>query len=134
LGFKNGWDKGYFYSALYHRISDGTITRIATTVEGSNLIYNISQNAGKSYNTGLEVVISQELSDKISMALNLNGYYNQIDAFTVLNRYPVENTFTAEQQEMYSGNFIFSDRCIEQRDAIFFYRDENGLLYFITCI
>ena len=104
LGYKNGWDKGYFYGATYHRFSDGTITRVATTVDTTNLIYNISQNAGKSSNTGIEVVISQELSDKINMNLNLNGYYNQIDAFTVGNQYPIENTFTAEQQEVYSGN------------------------------
>ena len=104
LGYKNGWNKGYFYGAAYHRISDGTITRVATTVDTTNLIYNISQNAGKSYNTGIEVVISQELSDRINMNLNLNGYYNQIDAFTVVNQYPVENTFTADQQEIYSGN------------------------------
>ncbi|PIB37435.1 TonB-dependent receptor [Reichenbachiella sp. 5M10] len=104
LGYKNGWDKGYFYGAAYHRISDGTITRVATTVDTTNLIYNITQNAGKSYNTGFEVVISQELSDKINMNLNLNGYYNQIDAFTVVNQYPVENTFTVEQQSVYSGN------------------------------
>lgn len=104
LGFKNGWDKGYFYSAVYHRLSDGTITRIATTVDETNLIYTISQNAGKSSNTGVEIVVSQELSDKINMNLNLNGYYNQIDAFTVLNQYPIENTFTADQQEIYSGN------------------------------
>ncbi len=102
LGFKNGWNTGYFYGALYHRISEGTITRVATTVDNTNLIYNISQNAGNSYNTGVEVVVSQELSDKINM--NLNGYYNQIDAFTVVNQYPVENTFTADQQEIYSGN------------------------------
>jgi outer membrane receptor protein involved in Fe transport len=104
LGYKNGWDKGYFYGAAYHRISDGTITRVATTVDTTNLIYNISQNAGKSYNTGIEIVISQELSDRINMNLNLNGYFNQIDAFTVVNQYPVENTFTADQQEIYSGN------------------------------
>jgi len=104
LGYKNSWDKGYFYGAVYHKISDGTITRVATTVDNTNLIYNISQNAGKSQNTGLEVVITQELSDKINMNLNLNGYYNQIDAFTVLNKYPIENTFTAEKQDVYSGN------------------------------
>ena len=104
LGYKNGWNKGYFYGAAYHRISDGTITRVSTTVDTTNLIYNISQNAGKSYNTGIEVVISQELSDRINMNLNLNGYYNQIDAFTVVNQYPVENTFTADQQQIYSGN------------------------------
>lgn len=104
LAYKNGWDKGSFYSAVYHRISDGTITRIASTIENSNLIYNISQNAGKSYNTGLEIVIDQELSDRIQLNLNLNGYYNQIDAFSVLNQYPIVNTFTAEQQQVYSGN------------------------------
>jgi outer membrane receptor protein involved in Fe transport len=94
LGYRNNWDKGYLYSAVYHRISDGTITRVGTTVGNSNLIYNISQNAGKSYNTGLEVVITQDLSDRISFNLNLNGYRNQIDAFTVTNKYPTENTFT----------------------------------------
>jgi hypothetical protein len=104
LGYKNGWNNGYFYGVAYHRISDGTITRVATTVDTTNLIYNISQNAGKSYNTGIEVDISQELSDKINMNLNLNAYHNQIDAFTVVNQYPVENTFTAEQQQIYSGN------------------------------
>lgn len=104
LGYRNSWDQGYLYSAVYHRISDGTITRVGTTVGNSNLIYNISQNAGKSYNTGLEVVITQELSDRVSFNLNLNGYRNQIDAFTVTNKYPTENTFTAEEQEVFSGN------------------------------
>lgn len=104
VGYKKIWDKGYYYSAVYHRIANGTITRIATTVDSSNLIYNISQNAGKSYNTGIEMVFSQNLSDRISINLNLNGYYNQIDAFTVVNQYPVETTFTAAQQEIFSGN------------------------------
>jgi outer membrane receptor protein involved in Fe transport len=104
VGYKKIWDKGYYYSAVYHRMANGTITRIATTVDSSNLIYNISQNAGKSYNTGIEMVFSQNLSDRISINLNLNGYYNQIDAFTVVNQYPVETTFTAAQQEIFSGN------------------------------
>ncbi|MFT7030599.1 MAG: outer membrane receptor protein involved in Fe transport [Marinoscillum sp.] len=125
LGFKSGWDKGYFYGAAYHRTSDGTITRIATTVDTTNLIYNISQNAGKSYNTGIEVVISQELSDKVSVNLNLNGYRNQIDAFTVVNQYPIGNTFTADRQEVYSGNiklnmnFKFAKNTEAQLTAIY---------------
>ncbi|WP_246782261.1 outer membrane beta-barrel family protein [Roseivirga pacifica] len=104
VGYRNNWDAGYFYGAAYHKISDGTITRVGTTVGNSTLIYNTSQNAGKSYNTGLEVVISQELSDRVSFNLNMNGYRNQIDAFTVTNKYPTENTFTAEKQEVFSGN------------------------------
>lgn len=104
VAYKNAWEKGSFYSAVYHRVSDGTITRIASSLDDSNLIYNISQNAGKSYNTGLEIVIDQALSERIKLNLNLNAYYNQIDAFTVINQYPVINTFTADQQEIYSGN------------------------------
>jgi outer membrane receptor protein involved in Fe transport len=104
IGYKNDWDRGYFYGAAYHRQSDGTITRIASTLAGSNLIYNTSQNAGKSYNTGVEMVITRSFSDKINMNLNLNGYFNQIDAFTVTNLYPTKNAFTEEKQEVYSGN------------------------------
>lgn len=104
LGYKNDWNRGYFYSAVYHRISDGTITRIGTTVDTTNLIYNISQNAGKSHNTGLELILSQVFSEKMELNLNLNGYFNHIDAFEIVNQYPVPNTFTANQQEIYSGN------------------------------
>ena len=104
LGYKHAWQQGYFYGAAYHRIADGTITRIATTVDTTNLIYNISQNVGKSYNTGVEIVISQKFTDKLNANINLNGYHNLIEAFTVYNLYPVAHTFTAEEQEVYSGN------------------------------
>lgn len=104
LGYKNQWNKGYLYTALYHRITDGTITRIATTEGDSNLIYNVSHNAGNSFNTGVEIVVDKKLSDIWSANLNMNGYYNKIDAFSVLNKYPVENTISIPQQTAYSGN------------------------------
>lgn len=104
IGFKNYWEKGYFYGAAYHRMSNGTISRIAVNTDTTNLIYNISQNIGNSYNTGIELIFEQELSDKVNFNLNVNAYRNQIDAFTVVNLYPVENTFTADRQEVYSGN------------------------------
>lgn len=104
LGYKGNWKNGYFYSAAYHRIADGTITRISTTVPGSTLIYAIFQNVNRSYNTGLEMVLSQEVNKWYSFNLNLNGYHNQIDAFSVMNLYPVAHTFSATTQEIYSGN------------------------------
>jgi outer membrane receptor protein involved in Fe transport len=45
LGYKTNISKGYFYSALYHRRTNGTITRIATQVPSSPLIYTVFQNA-----------------------------------------------------------------------------------------
>ncbi len=104
LGYKTSWDKGYLYLAAYHRFADGTITRISSIAPNSNLIYAIFQNAGRSYNTGLEIVLTQEVAKWYSFNLNLNGYHNQINAFSVENKYPVPNTFSADKQEIISGN------------------------------
>jgi outer membrane receptor protein involved in Fe transport len=104
LGYKTSWDKGYLYSAAYHRFADGTITRISSIAPNGNLIYAIFQNAGRSYNTGLEIVLTQEVAKWYSFNLNLNGYHNQINAFSVENKYPVPNTFSTDKQEIISGN------------------------------
>jgi outer membrane receptor protein involved in Fe transport len=110
LGYKTSWAKGYIYSAAYHRFAEGTITRISSTVPNSTLIYAIFQNAGKSYNTGVEVVLNQEVSLKYSFNLNLNAYHNQINAFSVVNLYPGPNPniFSAAQQEITSWNIKFN--------------------------
>ncbi|WP_395047849.1 outer membrane beta-barrel protein [Flavobacterium sp.] len=104
LGFKRNLKKGYLYSAFYHRFANATITRIASTVPNSNLIYAIFQNVNKSSNTGIEMVLSQDIVKWYSSNLNLNAYYNQIGAFTVQNLYPQPNTFTAAKQDVFSGN------------------------------
>jgi outer membrane receptor protein involved in Fe transport len=109
LGYKRNWDKGYVFLAGYHRFADATITRIASSVPGSNLIYAIFQNAGKSYNTGFEAIYNQEVSDVYTFNLNATFYHNQIDAFTVNNLYPVPNTFSAELQKVYSGNIKWNN-------------------------
>lgn len=104
LGYKTSWDKGYFYSAAYHKMADGTITRISSTVPGSNLIYAVFQNVNKSFTTGLELLLNQEIAKWYSFNLNVNVYHNQIDAFTVENLYPAPNIFSASRQEIISGN------------------------------
>ena len=104
LGYKKSWEKGSLYNAIYHRFADGTITRISSTVPPSNLIYATFQNVNKSYNTGIEMVLAQEISKLYSFNINLNAYRNQIDAFTVENKYPTTHTFSADKQEIYSGN------------------------------
>jgi outer membrane receptor protein involved in Fe transport len=104
LGYKNNWSNGYLYSALYHRFTDGTITRISSIVPGSTLVYAIFQNAGRSYNTGLEAIWNQRVSDVYSFNINGNIYRNQINAFTVENLYPQPNIFSAEEKNAISGN------------------------------
>jgi outer membrane receptor protein involved in Fe transport len=104
LGYRNKFKNGYWYSSLYSRFSESTITRISTTVDTSNLIYAIFQNAGTSNISGLESLVSHEVSKFFSYNLGVNVYYAQIDAFTVQNLYPVPHEFTAEKQSIISGN------------------------------
>jgi outer membrane receptor protein involved in Fe transport len=108
LGYKTSWNNGYLFSSVYHKRMEGTITRIGSTAPGSDLIYNIFQNAGKSYNTGMELMLSQNISSWATLNLNLNGYRNIIDSFSVVNKYPVENTYSAPHEDMYSGNIKFN--------------------------
>jgi outer membrane receptor protein involved in Fe transport len=125
LGWKVSWSSGFLYSAAYHRMVDGTITRISTTVSGSTLIYAIYQNANKSDNSGLEIIWDQDVTEWYSFDLNLTGYHNQIDAFMVENKYPTPHTFTAVKQEILSGNikwnskFKFLDKFTGQLTAVY---------------
>jgi outer membrane receptor protein involved in Fe transport len=104
LGYKANWSDGYLYSALYHKRMEATITRIGSIEPGSTLIYNIFQNAGRSYSSGIEIILSQNAGKWATLSLNLNGYQNIIEPFSVVNLYPQENTFSAARQEIFSGN------------------------------
>jgi outer membrane receptor protein involved in Fe transport len=103
-GYKSSSDHGYLYTAIYHKRMQATITRIASTQPASSLIYTIFQNAGNSYNTGVEIILSQNIEKWATLNLNLNGYQNTIEAFSVVNKYPSENTFHADRQRLFSGS------------------------------
>lgn len=104
LGYKAGWKSGYFYSAAYHRLADGTITRIRTIVPNSTLVYSVMQNAGRSYNTGLEVTLSQDITKMFTFNINLIGYHNRFNSYLVTNLYPVATVFSAPTRQLFSGN------------------------------
>lgn len=104
IGYKATFAKGYLYASLYHKMVNGTITRIATTTPGSTLIYNVFQNAGKSSATGVEMVFSHKTASWYSFNLSMNAYRNVINPFTVVNLYPEPTTFTDGKQDLLSGN------------------------------
>ncbi len=104
LGYKTSWASGSFYAAAYHRVVDDAITRIATQAPGSPLLYNVFQNAGRSWMTGSELIWQQTISRQFALNGNANVYRNTVGAFTVVNRYPVPVPYSAERQELVSGN------------------------------
>ena len=72
------------------------------------MIYNVFHNAGDSRATGMEVVLSKDFGKKATFNLNLNGYYNEIDAFTVVTKYPQEQVISSDAQHTYSGSVKFN--------------------------
>lgn len=109
LGYKATINKGYLFASLYKKFVDGTITRIATTVPGSTLIYNVFENAGKSSMAGMEMVLSQKITSWYSLNLNGNIYHNIIEPFTVNILYPVPTTFSDTRHEITSGNIKWNN-------------------------
>ena len=104
LGYKTSWAKGSFYAAAYHRLVDGTITRIATQAPGSVLLYNVFQNGGRSWSTGSELVWQQTVSPRLSLSANATAYRRVVDAFSVVNQYPVQVRYSAAREQLTSGN------------------------------
>lgn len=104
LGYKTSWARGSIYAAAYHRTTDATITRIATQASGSPLLYNVFQNAGRSWVTGSEVVWQQVVSNLVTLSANGTVYRNTVGAFTVVNQYPEPVSYSAERQRLVSGN------------------------------
>ncbi len=108
LGFRQSWNGGYLYSAAYHRISTDILTKIITEVPtdepSSTLLAEVNQNADKGQNTGIELVLNQELGSKVRLNANGNIYRNEIGAFSIVNAYPSNIPFTGEKQSIVSGN------------------------------
>ncbi len=104
LGYKANSDNGYFYASSYLKRTEGTIVRIGTIEPGGTLIYNTFQNAGNSQMAGVEIIVAHNFEKWASVNLNLNGYQNVIDSFTVVNQYPTPIPFSAGRQEIFSGS------------------------------
>lgn len=105
LGYRATWSRGSVYAAGYRRMVDATITRIATQAPGSPILYNVFQNAGRSWISGSELVWQQTISPRLSLSTNATVYRTTIEAFSVVNRYPVPVTYSAAKESLISGNF-----------------------------
>ncbi|MFW0715398.1 TonB-dependent receptor domain-containing protein [Pedobacter sp. N23S346] len=129
LGYRLNWKNGNIYTSFYHKIIDATITRIATQVPGSTILYNIFQNAGRSYQTGNEFVLQQELASWYSFNASAAIYRNKINGFTVTNRYPVPTTYSMPEENITSGNvklnntFKLKDQIQIQLSGIYLAKD-----------
>lgn len=103
LGYRQSWESGYLYGAVYHRMSSNVLTKIVTEVPGSNLLAEVNQNADKSQNTGFELIFNQQ-KGKLRFNTNGNFYRNHIGAFSIVNAYPSNIPFSSDASTILAGN------------------------------
>lgn len=103
LGYRTSWNKNYLYTAAYYRDITDYISKIFTS-SNSGPIYSIAQNTANAINTGVEVVYNQQVTPWFKFNANLNGYLNQMSAFTVENVYPDTVSYSSGERKSYAGN------------------------------
>jgi hypothetical protein len=84
-------------------MSTSILTKIITEVSG-NLLAQVNQNADKGENTGFELVLNQQLGSIFRLNANANVYRNWIGAFTIVNAYPNNVSYTGDEQSIIAGN------------------------------
>lgn len=105
IAYKHIREASSLYTSIYYRISEGTITRIASVVPPNTTIYSVMQNAGKSYQTGLEILYSFKIKKWFTCNSSATVYNNTINSFSIENKYPISHQYTSQTEKLYSGNF-----------------------------
>ena len=99
IAHKYSWDSGSLFSAVYHRIIQDQYQRIFA-IDDSNpdydIVNRIYQNMGKATNTGIELLLSQDLTTDWKVSGSLNWYSNAIDNFQGTLLFPFERDFTID--------------------------------------
>jgi len=66
-------------TTLYYRYISNQITQVSRYIDGGILL-TTKENMQSSQNAGLELIWNKQLKRWFDFTLNMNGYYNQIDA------------------------------------------------------
>ena len=96
LGFARSWTGGSATTALYHRDITDAFSRVFA-IDDSNPNYDVVnrlfENAGNSRQTGVQVLVEQEVARPWRLSANLNVFRNSIDAFETQLLFPTPRPF-----------------------------------------
>lgn len=100
--YKRIWETGSAFVSVYYRCLDDPFDRFYS-IDDSNADYRIVnkiyQNLGSGNHAGIELLLSQNVSDSWKLSASFNGYNNVIDAYAGTLLFPYERPFTIEARE-----------------------------------
>ena len=133
VGVAHAWTGGSFSTALYHRDITDAFFRILA-VDDSNPTYDIVnrifENAGDSTQTGVEVLLEQDLSAPWRLTGGVNWYLNDIDAFDTILLFPTTRPFalaasTDDTWDLTLNNQLQLPGSIEVQLSFVYYAERN---------
>jgi outer membrane receptor protein involved in Fe transport len=99
VAHKYSWDSGSLFSAVYHRTIQDQYMRIFA-IDASepdyDIVNRIYQNTGRATNTGVELLLSQDLTTDWKISGTLNWYSNAIDSYEATLLFPFQRQFTID--------------------------------------
>jgi outer membrane receptor protein involved in Fe transport len=108
LAHKYSWGAGSLFSALYHRMIKDQYRRIFSLDESNpdyDIVNKIYQNTGYATNTGIELLLSQDITQNWKLSASLNWYVNSIDHYTGTLLFPYVRPFFIEKSSDKAGDF-----------------------------
>ncbi len=111
VAHKYSWEGGSLFTAVYHRMIQDQYMRIFS-IDDSNpdydIVNRIYQNTGSATNTGLELLVGQDISTSWKLSGNFNWFSNRIDSYQGTLLFPFERPFiiTASTANAWTGKVI----------------------------
>ncbi|APQ17274.1 TonB-dependent receptor domain-containing protein [Maribacter hydrothermalis] len=133
IAHKYSWSNGSLFSSVYHRIIQDQYMRVYS-IDDSNpnydIVNRIYQNTGRATNTGLELLLSQDITQNWSLSNTVNWYSNIIDHYEGTVLFPFVRPFVIEESTANAWNAKLSSEVNLPSDYTFqltgvYYSDKN---------
>ena len=133
LSFERIWNAGSIVVSAYYRDIDDPFTRVYAidpTNPDYDIVNKIYQNVGSGSNTGMELIVSQEVGRHWEVSGSINYYENEIDADVVTLLFPIERPFhvpysNEDTWDVSMSNLLRFSNGMQLQVSLSYYGDRN---------
>ncbi|MEQ9288947.1 MAG: outer membrane beta-barrel family protein [Cyclobacteriaceae bacterium] len=133
LAYKYIWTTGSVYLAGFRRIITDPFMRIYGIDSNSSeydIINKIYQNTGRATNTGVELLLTQDIADIGKLSGSFNWYQNEIEAYQGTMLFPYVRPYTLEASDDNTWDFkvnglFFLSGSVQAQITTLYYAPKN---------
>ena len=119
LSYEHLWNSGSLIASAYVRDIDDPFVRVFA-IDPTNTVYDIVnriyQNVGTGDQTGVELILSQDVSDRWQLTGSINWYDNTIDEDRVTLLFPIQRPFHVQGSQDNTWDFSLNNSATFRND------------------